>query len=446
MSFNAPLRIAVIGSGISGLGAAWLLSSAHDVTLFEEAPRLGGHSNTVIAPVAEGDVPVDTGFIVFNHATYPNLVALFAQLGVPTKPSDMSFSVSRQDGGFEYAGSDLRGLFAQPRNALRPRFWSMLGELVRFYRTAPARLARDTESLSLGEFLARDGYGHAFVEDHLLPMAAAIWSSPPGVLRDMPAAMFIRFCENHGLLRFHGRPAWHTVEGGSKGYVARLIRAFRGRVEAGTRVASITREPAGVIVRDARGHGMRFDHVVIAAHSDQALAMLTDADADERRLLGAIRYAPNRAVLHSDTSLMPRRRAAWSSWNYVEKATAHEGVAVTYWMNRLQTLATSQPLFVSLNPPCVPQRALYETRYDHPVFDTAALAAQRELWSLQGRRSTWFCGAYFGAGFHEDGLQAGLAVAEDLGGVRRPWRVPDDSARITRLPVPATAPQWKAAS
>jgi predicted NAD/FAD-binding protein len=440
-------KIAVVGSGISGLSAAWLLGRSHDVTLFESEPRLGGHSNTVTVPTPDGDIAVDTGFIVFNDATYPNLVALFRHLDLPTKTSEMSFSVSRAGGAFEYAGSDLGGLFAQPGNIVSPRFWSMLRDLVRFYRTGPSRLAQDGRELSLGQFLAREGYGDAFVEDHLLPMAAAIWSGPPGVLRDMPARMFVRFCENHGLLRFYGRPAWSTVDGGSKEYVSRLMRAFSGRVETGARIVTISRDAAGVTLRDARGHSARFDHVVIATHSDQALNVLTDADAHERRILGAIKYAPNRAILHSDHSLMPRRRAAWASWNYVEQSASQNSVAVTYWMNRLQGLPTSQQLFVSLNTPSgISGRVFYETIYDHPVFDAAAVRAQRELWSLQGNRNTWFCGAYFGAGFHEDGLQAGLAVAEDLGGVPRPWQVAFESARIVRGRAPVLAPTWKVAS
>jgi uncharacterized protein len=384
--------------------------------------------------------------MVFNHLTYPNLTALFSHLQVTTCLSDMSFSVSRHGGVFEYAGSDLAGLFAQPTNALRPRFWSMLRDIVRFYRVAPRDIAGCADAqLTLGEYLACKAYGRPFCEDHLMPMAAAIWSAPAAVLRDMPAAIFIRFFENHGLLRLRDRPAWRTVVGGSKEYVVTLARQFAGRVFTGSKIVVVERGAAGVMVHDAHGRAARFDHVVIAAHSDQALAMLQDASAEERRLLGAIRYTPNKAVLHTDSRLMPRRRNAWSSWNYIEPANSSpRGLSVTYWMNRLQGFASREPIFVTLNPPSAPDPAqvLYETVYDHPIFDPPAIAAQGELWSLQGQRNTWFCSAYFGAGFHEDGLQAGLAVAEDLGGVQRPWTVENESGRIVR----GAQSTWRCAS
>jgi predicted NAD/FAD-binding protein len=431
--------VAVIGSGISGLSAAWLLSRHHDVQVFEAASRIGGHSNTL-------DVaghPVDTGFIVYNEATYPNLTALFAHLGVATRATDMGFAVSLDQGRLEYAGGDLGGLFAQKRNLVSPRFWRMLADLVRFYRQAPRDLP-DLHDVSLGDYLDRLGMSAAFRDDHLYPMAAAIWSTPVAMIPDQPAAAFIRFCENHGLLNLGARPPWRTVEGGSRAYVARLSAPFADRIHTSTPVRSIRRLPHGVEVHTDTGSA-RFDAVVVATHADRALALLADADADERRVLGAFSYRPNLAVLHSDRTLMPRRERVWSAWNYASMpgATA-PSLQVTYWMNKLQTwLPADLPLFVTLNPLHVPDPATVHATiaYDHPVFDLPADQAQSRLWHLQGHRRTWFCGAHFGAGFHEDGLQAGLAVAEHIGGVRRPWQVADESGRIriARTLVPAEA-------
>jgi predicted NAD/FAD-binding protein len=437
---SAPrLRIAVIGSGVSGLAAAWLLSRRHTVTLFEQDGRIGGHCNTVTVETRGQPLAVDIGFIVFNHLTYPNLTALFQHLGVATEPSDMSFAVSRAGGKFEYAGHGFTELLAQPTNALRPRFWRMLSDTWRFYRHAPAQLTGVEPTMTLGGFLERYRYGANFRDDHLLPMAAAIWSAPVADVSAMPAHAFIRFFDNHGLLKLHGRPQWHTVVAGSKSYVARLSQAFTGQIRARTRIGRVTRNLSGVTLADSQGNTESFDHAVIATHADQALAMLADADAAEHRLLGAFRYTRNRAVLHSDPAFMPRRRAAWSSWNYVE---THAGAQVTYWMNRLQPWLDGASLFVTLNPMSNPAQIIIEETYAHPVLDLPAMAAQRELWSLQGRRHTWFCGAYFGAGFHEDGLQAGLAVAEDLGGERRPWTVDAESGRIvrTRIAQPTMLP------
>lgn len=426
------LRIAVVGAGISGLSAAWLLSRRHDVALFEQAGRLGGHSNTVTIEACGRRVSVDTGFIVFNPATYPNLVALLEHVGVDTRETEMSFSVSRDSGGLEYAGTDLASLFAQRLNVIRPGFWSMLRDLRRFYATAPGdleRLAAHPETL--GEYLVRRNYGARFMDDHLLPMAAAIWSTPAGAMLDYPAASFIRFFENHGLLKLRARPTWHTVVGGSKEYVRKLAQPLCG-IRRNAKVVDIRRDALGVTVRSLGNAPERFDHVVIAAHADEALALLGDPSEHERRLLGAFRYTRNRAVLHTDTAYMPRRRAVWSSWNYVER----DGAYVTYWMNRLQHIRQDVPLFVSVNPSPSPpgEFVLHREEYAHPVFDHGAMRAQRHLWSLQGKQNTWFCGAYFGAGFHEDGLQAGLAVAEDLGDLRRPWQVTEESSRIVRGP------------
>ena len=438
---HAPLDIAVIGTGIAGMSAAWLLSQTNRVTVYEQATRLGGHSNTTDVIGLDGPVAVDTGFIVYNEAAYPNLTALFQHLDVATQPSDMSFAVSLRDGALEYAGTDLRGLFAQPSNLVRPRFWRMLQDLLRFYREAPQELATiEDEALSLRAWLDAHGYGPAFVEDHLLPMAAAIWSAPARAVGDQPAANFIRFCRNHGLLQIKNRPIWRTVVGGSRTYVTRLTRPYVREARLGCGVVALKRFSDGVRVTDTFGGQVHFDHVVVATHPDQALTMLSDRSEAEATLLGAFRYSLNPAVLHTDASLMPRRRAAWSSWNYLGD-TAAEGPSVTYWMNRLQGLRTAEPLFVSLNPsrPPDPARVLRTEQYAHPQLDAAAAAAQRRLWSLQGVRRTWFCGAWFGAGFHEDGLQSGLAVAEQLGGLSRPWRVADESGRIHVGAVPVMA-------
>lgn len=427
-----PLNIAVIGTGIAGMSAAWLLNREHSVTVYEKNDRIGGHSNTVDAITTQGPTPVDTGFIVYNERNYPNLTALFRHLDVPTRDSEMSFAASLDGGRLEYAGTDINGLLGQRRNIVRPRFWRMVADLLRFYREAPALLEDPkAANISLGDYLSRENYGRSFIEDHLLPMGAAIWSTTASEMKACPATTFVRFFKSHGLLTLTDRPQWRTVEGGSRAYVERLIASYRHHIRFGG-VRSVRRAPNCVRVEDNDGTVESFDHVVIATHADEAFALLSDPDPLEESLLGGWRYTRNRAVLHRDPAQMPQRRRVWSSWNFIGGEGDTGQLCVTYWMNRLQSLDDSDPLFVTLNPvrEPAPGTVIQEFEYSHPFFDTASLASQRRLWSLQGNRSTWYCGSYFGHGFHEDALQAGLAVAEQLGGVRRPWTVEGESDRI----------------
>lgn len=432
-------RIAVVGSGISGLSAAWLLTSRHDVVVYEKAHWAGGHSNTVDVEDPNGSTPVDTGFIVYNERNYPNLTALFRHLDVETEASNMSFGASLDGGKFEYS-SDLRKLLGQRSNVVRPRFWRMVRDIFRFYGdTRPFREGRSSGELTLGAFLTDNDYSTALIDDHILPMCAAIWSTTPEHIKAFPLASFIRFFSTHGLLEFGNRPQWRTVTGGSRQYVNRLREPLGRRLLTGTGARRILRHETGVTIRDTDGNSAEYDDVVIATHADQALALLDDPSADEAATLGAFSYTHNTAILHDDPSLMPKRRRVWSSWNYVGTTNQDGGqdLSVTYWMNRLQNLDPGQPLFVTLNPFRYPREGSIKQVFDytHPLFDQDSLRAQPRLWDLQGQRHTWFCGSYFGYGFHEDGLQSGLAVAEQLGGVRRPWTVEGESNRII-LPQP----------
>ncbi|NQW01751.1 MAG: FAD-dependent oxidoreductase [Rhodospirillales bacterium] len=427
------MKIAVIGTGIAGMSAAWLLNQRHQITVYEKNNRPGGHSNTFDAATAGGTIPVDTGFIVYNPANYPNLTELFKHLEVTTKPSEMSFAVSLENGKFEYSGTGLNGLLGQRHNIFRPRFWRMMVGLLKFYRNAPSFLSAATaHEMTLGDYLSQNGYDPGFINDHLLPMGAAIWSTTIREMAQYPAQSFIRFFHSHGLLKLKNCPEWRTVDGGSRAYVEALTAPYRDRIRY-VGVRRVRRLANSVIVEDQQGDFRSYDHVVIAAHADEALQMLADADPLENELLGAWRYTANRAVLHRDPSLMPKRRRIWSSWNFMESTgSTDRQLCVTYWMNRLQLPQVTTPLFMTLNPTHEPdaEKTMQSLDYSHPFFNAAALASQQRLWSLQGNRRTWYCGSYFGYGFHEDGLQSGLAVGEQLGGTRRPWSVSDENGRI----------------
>lgn len=433
MTQTPPKHIAVIGSGIAGLSAAWLLSKAHSVTLFEKDDRFGGHSNTVVAKTAAGTVPVDTGFIVYNPKNYPNLTALFDHIGVQTSATDMSFGVSAEGGAIEYNGNGLKGIFASASNCFNPKIWRMLLDILRFYRESPTWHQTLSEEITLGQLLAQQGFSDALRDLHLIPMGAAIWSTPKEEMLQYPALSFIRFCDNHGLLQVKDRPQWRTVVGGSREYVRKLVAQIQPSAFCNLGVRQVIRHAKGVEVVDARGDHRQFDAVVLACHADQALQLLSQPSEQEQQLLGAFRYQRNRAILHSDTRLLPKNQKVWSSWNYLSGYGEHaDSLAVSYWMNQLQPLATTQPLIVTLNPPIEPDEALIHSSflYDHPLFNQHALAAQQQLYQLQGQQNTWFCGSYFGYGFHEDGLQSGLAVAEALGAPQRPWQVANPSGRI----------------
>ena len=429
-----PLNIAVIGSGISGLSAAWLLSKRHNVSLFEKDDRLGGHSNTVDINTPEGAIPVDTGFIVFNPVNYPNLVEFFKHLNVNTTDTNMTFGVSLEKGKVEYSGSGLGGFFAQRRNLLSFKHWGLLREILAFYKDSE-RLHNDPSlsELSLGQLLAREGYSKTFINEHLLPMSAAIWSTPMDKMLDYPAETFMRFCMNHGLVQVKDRPQWRTIIGGSRQYVEKIAEQLGDSVVLNARVHRVERHDDGVTLIDHHGQKRHFDQVVFACHADQTLEMLADPTPQERELLGAFPYQRNRALLHTDSNQMPVRKSAWSAWNYLASSDQGEGeLAVTYWMNALQPLQTKQDVFVTLNPidEPNPDRILGSFLYDHPAFDQRSIAAQKEIWSIQGQQRSWFCGAWMGYGFHEDGIQSGLAVAEQLGGALRPWTVDNPSGRI----------------
>ncbi|WP_288841486.1 NAD(P)/FAD-dependent oxidoreductase [uncultured Deefgea sp.] len=414
---SARQRIAVIGSGISGLASAYFLSRAHDVVLFEAGQYLGGHTNTVDITVEGLTHPVDTGFLVFNQATYPNLIALFAELGVNTYGTDMSFGVSLDGGALEWAGTNLDTVFAQRRRLLSPSFIGMLRDIFRFNAAAHENLAACLQSqATLGQLLASGNYGETFRDAYLLPMAAAIWSSSPSDILEFPASTFLRFCLNHALLQVNDRPQWQTVQGGAREYV-RKIAATLTDIRLQTPVLHVERLADGVMVHTSMG-AEQFDAVVFATHAPDTLAILSDASEAETTLLSAVRYQANTAVLHTDPQQLPKRKKVWSAWNYLGggNVDGQRPVCVSYLLNQLQNLPFTTPVVVTLNPftPPAPDTVLAQFEYQHPVFDHAAIAAQAQLQTIQGQNRTWFAGAWTGYGFHEDGLKSALRVARDF--------------------------------
>lgn len=432
-------KIAIIGSGISGASAAWALHETADVTLFEASGRAGGHTATVEVDYNGRKIAVDTGFIVYNQLNYPELTAMFRHLDVATHESDMGFSLSLDDGKLEWCGSTLWTIFAQKRNFFSPGFLWMLREILRFNRICVAD--RDSGQMShstIGDYLQARGFSNAFRENYLIPMAAAIWSTPRAQMLDYPASSFVTFFQNHRLI-CTDRPMWRSVSGGSCRYLVKLLEPLANRIRLNTPVRSIVRDALGVSIFTDQFEPQRFDDVIVATHSDQALAMLVDPTVAERNILSAIPYRPNRVVLHRDPDLMPKRRAAWAAWNYLRSSTesANDNVCVTYWMNKLQGIDERYPLFVSLNPTREPRPGTVfgEWSFDHPQFDARGVSARERVDDIQGKRNAWFAGAWTGHGFHEDGLRSGLNAAAALG-ANVPWRSP---AQQTDMPLALAA-------
>ncbi len=416
------MRIAVIGSGISGISAAWLLSTEHEVDVIEAENTLGGHTHTVNITVDDTAATADTGFMVFNHRTYPNLVKLFEHFEIPEQDADMSFSVQHFKDGVEWKG-DLGGLFAQPGNVLRPAFWGMLGDVVRMSRNAERLLADPTvDDLTLGELLQREKYGHEFLEWYLVPMGAAIWSMPTGAMLQFPAKTFLRFCDNHGLLHITGKPEWKSVPGGATRYTRALAEKVSGRVMTGSAVTCVQRFADRVEVRLASGEQLSYDGVVLAAHADQSLAMLADPSDAEKRLLESFPYEENDVILHTDRRFLPDSPRAWAAWNYASDGHGNAPVAVTYNLNVLQRVPVPTPVLVTLNPlrECDASAIIERRMFAHPQFGRDAVPAQAGIPALQGANRTWFAGAWQRYGFHEDGLISGLRVAESFG-IAPPW-------------------------
>lgn len=432
-------KVAIIGSGITGLGCAWHLDrNGFDIHLFEKENRLGGHSNTV--QIAD-KTPIDTGFIVYNDWTYPNLIQLFKTIGVDTEASDMSFAVSMDQGNFEYAGDGLRSLFGQYRNIVRPRLYRMLINLFQFYQEAPEDLEKGLlKDKTLGDYLTQKGYSDSFINDHLVPMGSAIWSMGNKSMLHFPAETFVRFCVNHGLLLIKNRPQWRTVTGGSREYVAKITKSFQDRIIQNEAVGSVHKKGGKWHIQTSSKSYGPFDQVVFACHGDEILPILEDPTAHQKQILSSFKFSDNKAYLHTDKALMPKRKRLWSSWNYMGETSrndANKPVFVTYWMNRLQNYMTKQDYFVSLNPTRLPRedKIIKEIDYTHPIFDATALSAQESLSIIQGHDNLWYGGAWCGYGFHEDGLSAGLAIAESISGVARPWDCQNKSpAYINCLP------------
>lgn len=428
------MRIAVVGSGIAGLASAWLLSRTHEVHLFEAGDHFGGHTHTHDIEHEGRALRIDTGFIVHNPQHYPLLTAMFHELGVASQPTMMGFSVHNAGTGLEYNATSLDGLFCQRRNLISPRFWSMLSDLARFYRNAPALLDAPGEGPTLGDYLDMHHYGAMFRDEHLIPMASALWSSPAQQILAFPARYLVQFMANHHMLQFAGRPEWRVVCGGSASYVTALRERWSVLERLQCPVQGVRRDEEGVEITSRAGVE-RFDQAVLACHSDQALAMLSDADTREREILGAIEYQANDTVLHTDATLLPRNRKAWAAWNAHIPAEPEGVCTVSYHMGLLQRIETRDPLVVTLNRSAAidPQRILRRMRYEHPVYTHASVAAQKRRVEIQGHRRTWFAGAYWGWGFHEDGIRSAVDVAQGLG-VR--WAA---ASRVSRARAPAKA-------
>jgi uncharacterized protein len=417
-------RIAIIGSGISGLGAAYLLNPHHEITVYERENRIGGHSRTVTVDYGGRRIDVDTGFIVFNERNYPHLTALFRQLDVPVQPSSMGFAATILNGWLEWGSQTFRGMFAQRRNVLRPAFYRLLRDVMRFNTLALAT-AEASPDLTLGGLIERLGLGKWFQQYYILPMGGAIWSCPPRSIMDFPAVTFTRFFANHGLLSVRGQPQWYTVSGGSQGYVDRLTRSFIDRIRTNCGAARLIRRDGRVELTDTQGRVEVYDHAILACHGDVAKSLLGDPSDAEDEILSAFRFQDNRAVLHRDRSVMPNRKEAWASWVYRADGIDDErAISVSYWMNSLQGIDERYPLFVTLNPTMqIPADRIFdEHNFRHPIFDAPAIAAQGRMARIQGNRNTWFCGAYLRHGFHEDGLGSAVDVARRLG-VEPPWTV-----------------------
>ena len=415
------MRIAVVGAGIAGLGAAYLLGRRHEVVVYEAETRLGGHTHTHSIELAGERQQVDTGFIVFNPDHYPLLTRLFGELGVESQPTIMSFAVKNEMTGLEYNATNVERLFCQRRNLLRPTFWRMVREILRFYREAPALLADPGPGPTIGEYLYRGGYGALFIEDHLLPMASALWSSPTETVMDFPAKYLVQFMANHQMLDPGTRKPWRVVRGGSSRYLDKLVPAIRAEFRRGAPVRSVHRDADGVTLR-VDGDSSRFDQVVLACHADQALAMLADPSAEETAVLGAMRFQRNDTVLHTDTSLLPRNPRAWAAWNALRlkpdpRHPTAQACTVSYSMNLLQGLASAQQFIVTLNATqrIDPAKILARMDYAHPLYSHTSVAAQGRWAEVSGARRTWYAGAYWGWGFHEDGLRSGVRVAQALG-------------------------------
>ena len=416
-SFEHGERIAVIGGGISGNLVARLLDSRHEVHVFEANDYVGGHTNTVDVEAFGGLFSVDTGFMVFNERTYPNFCRMLQMLDVASQNSDMSFSVHCRRSGLEYQGSSLNGLFAQRSNLFRPSFYRMLRDVFRFNRNSVAILESADSNLTLGEYLAKNEYSGEFIDHYLIPMAAAIWSARPNELLDFPAHFLIGFFRNHGLLQIRDRPQWKTITGGARSYVRALIEPFQNRIRLNCPIESVTRHEDQVVVKPRNEPMEVFDQVVFASHADETLAMLADADDTEREILGAFPYQQNEAVLHTDCSLLPRRRRAWASWNYHVSKQVDLPVAVTYDLSRLQNFDSPSPILLTLNhsDQIDASKVLRRFNYSHPAYGCDSINAQKRHAEISGQRRTHFCGAYWGYGFHEDGVNSALAVAKHFG-------------------------------